>query len=883
MRPVTSIDETAQSTNLTPDAKARAQQRLNDLRQRYALQSPEDFLNGLCDRAINYSRYADIQRIRIWNRNNSYYKGNHTGHFDMSDGAPLWIIDDPTSVEGLYRINLYNVYVRATEALWSKSNTVIEWRPRNDNPDTRGATRVASAIDNAWIDNNWGATERLLEGKHAQICGNYLRRFAWHHKSDQIAFRPKVEQIQVSAEDEGYLCNNEECGMAGPVAANNPQGTLSATGMNTGATMQPLGPDGSCPQCGSQDVYRFGLPPMTASVVTGQEQYDPGDVIGEVIDPMEGTMHLHSQTFPLSPYFVRTRMFDARTLEAHFPWAEVSRSVTTDLRMIYQRMAQLDPGSNYSFLADGSLHDMGQLEEFWFEPGWYVHYVTPDTISGDIWIDPNTAFIEKFPEGIYLQRISGKIVDGPWPANKNMELVHGRFDVVMQSIWGRGQDDALTSNERYEEEGTLAFEIGMHHAAAMTVINQSKIDQNTMSGHPRDMGRMLNPASDDNPGSFIFQGSSMAGSGLQAMAGLMDRDERTMEKQFASYASNRGDSSERAPTATQTAIERDQGNAMQASPLFIKEEVDARSSYLRIKLYQANWTGTRMLFAKGEYDDLECQYFSRADIQGDFIAVAKRGSSIPKGESEKRASILEAGTWGQLPGGIFNEQVVKPKLRRLVLDELGIDYDTDDIAPDYRKQRWEIRKLVELLPMALKAFADQGIPAMLPAGIPGPDGQPTQDETPNEQIAQFMAAKVPVEIAEPPELEQIRMMDPSAPRLGISIDNDDVHIAGCMEWLKTDEGMQAHPVLRRAVMIHMTDHVSAGVITKQYEQYVQMGATAPARAQAQQDAANQAGLEAGAKTGQAGPDSGKVSAEPSQANRQTGDELQQRLETRMAK
>ena len=36
----------------------------------------------------------------------------------------------------------------------------------------------------------------------------------------------------------------------------------------------------------------------------------------------------------------------------------------------------------------------------------------------------------------------------------------------------------------------------------------------------------------------------------------------------------------------------------------------------------------------------------------------------------------------------------------------------------------------------------------------------------------------------------------------MSIDNDDVDMSGCNEWLLKDEGMGTHAGLRRAAMLH---------------------------------------------------------------------------------
>ncbi len=862
------IEDVPFAQRLTPEGKQIAQQRLNDVRLRWAETPPDVFINGLFDRAIGYSRYSDLNRIRIWDRNLKYYKGNHIGHWDSQ--SPWWIIDDPSSMEGVYRINLYNYFVRSVESLWAKQTTAIQFKARNDNPDTVGSARVATNVNQYWVDKHWSPMLRHLEAKHAQICGNYMRRIFFSAVSEAKATRPKTEEVKISGADEGYLCN--ECGMAGPTSEKS-EGSMQAAGMNTGATMVPLN-NGMCPQCGTANIDQFGLPPMTMTVVTGQEEFDPGEPMLEVVDPTEITMHLHSQSKELSPWLVRQRLFASEILEAHFPWAHVPRTTTTDLRLIYQRMAQLDPGSNYSFLADGGLHEMAQLEEGWFEPAMYCHYIPPKTITGTIQLEPGIPMIEQFPNGCYAQRIGNQIVDGPWKAEKDVEWLHGRFDVQPQNIWGRGQDDALSSNERYEELGSLAFEIGMHQASSPIITNQTKIDQDTLSGSPRDIGRMLNPANEDDPNHFIWQGNSQTG-GIGTLDAMMSREESTMQKQFSAFASLTGDSEGRGDTATRTAILRDQAVQMHASPLELREQVDVAMAMRVVWLYQRHWTGTRMLFIKGEYDNDEAKLFSRADLQGDFEATAKRGSSLPRGEGERRAAVIEAGQWAGVPGGIFNP-VWPAKLRKFVLEELGIQFDVDEAAPDYRKQMMEIRRLEELVGVVIESYEAAGMPAMNPPGLPNMDGTVTNEPTPNEIIAQFLTRKIPVEIARPPAGTMLPngMIGDGITGPGLSIDNDDIHIQGCMRWLLSDEGMEAHPVLRRAVMIHLQEHVAAQTLTQQWKAMMMMLAQAPLLAAEAGTAGPKGKSEGDSKKG---GDSGKHTAEPSQAGRGSGDSAQRRL------
>jgi hypothetical protein len=847
----TSIDSEAAGHLFTPEAQQRMMLRARTLRDRYRGVSPDRFLNDITDRAIAYSRYADIERARTWARNVEFYKGNHDGHWDNRTGD--WVVDQPASETPYYKNNQYGFFVRGVEALWTRSNTVLEIRPTSDDPMCVGASKVASTVQQSMFRRRWKATQRQIEAKNAQLTGNYFRHLWWAKESGVPSWIPKTQQVEIAGEDEGYQCL--ECGTAGPLG-DNPSGSMMSSAMAYGAPLLPMGPDGSCPSCHSQNLDQFGLPSFTMDVVTGQEQIDGGDVMIEPVDPMEMTLHLHAPTYEMSPFAIRRRLFLAEILQDHFPGCEISFSQTTDLRLIYQRAIQTTPSSQYSMLLDGGLQGMSEFEEVWLEPAMYSHYITPEFIAGDIQLDPKTKMIEMFPKGIFLSRIGGKIVDGPWPESKQVGWVHGRFDIIPNAVWGRGQDDAVAANDRLNEAGTLWFEILMHQASRLTAYNPLRFNAEDITGSPRDLPELQNATLDDKPSEFIWQ--STPGGAPPDVPRYIEYEQSNMQSMFAAFSAMMGDSEGRSDPAARTAILRDQATQMHGPSLELKAEADVETGQKGLALYQRNWRGKRFYYSKGLYDDYEGHYFEKADIMGDFEWEAKQGSWMPRGDGERRAAVIEAGNWGGLPLGVFNPQL-PPKLQRYLLEEYGLTFDAGDVGPDYRKQRLEIKRLQDLLPMVLKAFQAQGIPAMLPPGVPQMDGSVSQEETPHPAVVQFLARKIPVEIA----------VLPQDPNVGMSIDNDQVHIQCVNEWLLTDEGMAAHPVLRAALMMHLQEHAMAAVKTANYQSLISIQAQATEIQFGQALAAN----------APQGPDAGKKTAPPSQAGRPSSGKMERRPAT----
>lgn len=836
-----------------PEAKLRAKSKLESLRQRFKNVDPGQFFNTLLDRVRDENRYIDLQRVRLWKRNLDIYLGSHDGHWDQRTG--LWVPNKYDPDNPVHPNNQYGYFVRSVAAMLSRSQTKYKIRARSDDPQNVGAAKIADIVQKDWWRRRWKATHRQIEAKHAQLTGNFLRNLNWTQKGGVPAWVAKTEQIEVAGEEEGYQCN--QCGNFGAAAANSGGGFTTAGAM-LGQGRPPLD-DGLCPTCGSEDLYKMGLPPLTMSIVTGHQQIDAGDVIADPVDPMEGKLHLNSLFFETSPYFQRRRLFLQEILESHFPDAEMTRGAAAgDLILMYQRGLQASGGGvSYSVLND-SYYSLVEFEETWLSPEMYSFYVTPEQITGELGLPSKTALYELYPEGAYLARIGNQIVMER-AEDKVDYWVHGRFDIVPNSVWGRGQDDAVTQNLQLNEAESLWFEILLNYASRMTAYNPLKFNPEDMTGSPRDLVELQNAQEDENPSQFIYQ--TPGGGAPPDLPAFIEKKQRNMQAMFAAFAAMTGDSEGVSDPATRTAILRDQAIQMHGPMLELKAEADVRTTEIVLKHKQQNWVGVQFYYTQGQFDDEEGKYFGASDIRGDYELWAVPGSSQPASEGERRATIIDAGQWGGLPGGIFNPQVqAQPKLHNFLLEEYGLSFDAGDVAPDYRKQRLEIRQLEEMLPAVLEAFAAKGIPDMLPPGLPLPDGSVTEEPTAHPMIVKFLAGKIKPEFI---------------------VDIDDVHIQTIVEWRKTDAGRKCHPVMWAALEAHIMAHVENKVKVQQFMGVKAIEAQAPAMALDEHKANADAERQAQAKAGAGGRGTGagkKGSASPAaNAGRQ-----QRQLPTRTA-
>ena len=843
------IIQKSNTTQFTEEAQSRQKERLNTLQEHYRDLPPDTFLNNLVDRIVAINRYVDILRVRKWRKNFEFYVGNHYGHVDHDTGA--YVIDDILPDDHLYANNQYGYSLRSISAQWTRANTVIEFKPRQDDPQIVGAAKVASKVMSEWFGRRWKATQRQIEAKYAMLTGNYIRDHYWIKDSGVHAWVPKTEQIKIAGEEEGYQCT--ECGLVGSLNPES-QGSFTLSGIATGNARPPLDEFGQCPGCGSGNILEFGLPEMTVGVVTGQEQVDGGDAMIEPCDPMEFSLYPHAQEFEFSPYMTRERMFMAEILQHYYPEADIPYGMESNYKLIMQRALQVSPGNqNYSWRNDGAFEGMATLQEVWIHPMLYSWYVTPekDRQTGEIQEDARMRYAEKYPKGMCIARIGNNIVDR-YGADKIDRFAHGRFDIVPNTVYGRGCDDSVSENEQLNRMENLWHDILVNHASRLTTYNPLRIDPNEITGSPDDLIGLKNAQPDEKPGDFIHQ-AQPAGATPDLPAFIAQKMDN-MNKMNATFPAMNGDSEGRAETATRSMILRDQSTSLHGPALELKAETDVRSNIIGIKLFQANWVGRRFYYTKGQYDDYEAEYFEKSHIEGDFEVTAKPGSHVPRSDGEKRAATIEAGQWGQLPMGVWNPQV-PPQLRAFLLAEYGLSYELDDVAPDYRKQSLEIRRLEDILADTLSSFESRGIQLMLPPGTIMPDGIELLAEEANPLVVMFLAAKIPVD----------------------EFESHGTHVECVKKYLLSDKGIKAHPVLHSALKYHIKQHFDGQVKMKNYLDGLTIQAN---QTQIMATAALSGAPNEGGGAPSSSPDSGKETAPPSQANQPTTRDMEAALPTR---
>lgn len=809
------IDSSQAGIGYSRQAVDEAIVRHKSLIDRYRNTPPDTFLHSLADRLVALNRYDDFQRWRKWQYNLDYYRTGGAGQWDSKTG--FWLPDgvDRGGDDHEYVNNQYRRFIKRVAAHWGKSRTVVTRRSRTNDPVATGNARILNNLLAQWWDRRWKPEERQIEGRHAQLFGNYIRHlYTARSGGELVAFKPKIEQQRLAGEEEGYFC--QECGTAGPMTElTGGMGAMSvAAGMNGEAA--PPAMNGACPDCGSEELAQFGVPAMTIDVVTGQEAFDPFDVYCEPCDPGEFRLHGPSLRMKDSPYMTRTRLFLLEVLQHHFEGMQLSPGdLSTDFRLMAYRA--LRSGTGYGIRSDGLLQDLAGFEEVWVSPEMYSFYVTPrDVGASKVILDPNTKMIEMYPNGFYFSRVGKEITGKPRAEDKMDWFIHGRWDIVPGTIWGDGQDDAVEQNEMLNYGENLHFDILMNHASRMTGINPLRIDSDDITGSPEDIFLLQNPDHEDRPGDFIYQSQP---SGAPPDLSMFNQNRKaTLEELFSAYAAFNGQPMPGSQTASEVLALRDQSAEPHDSPLELKSQCDIRTEEIVTREFQRNHEGMQWLITGGQYDDWEGQFFSAQDIQGDFELRAKPGSWSPRPDAEERAAAIEAGAWGGFQGGIFNPEV-PPKLRRFMLEKYNLNFEADDVARDYRKQRREIATLEEMLPEVLAEFEAQGIPIMLPPGIVLPSGAVTEEEIPNPLVVSFLTKKIPVE----------RMLlpgeDPTTP--APSIDNDPVHIAAIVEWLGEDKGVKAHPVLRSALMVHAREHWECQAATQQFVGMNQLQGQAP--------------------------------------------------------
>lgn len=708
------------------------------------------FLKELMSYIDSEDRSEEVFRHRKWEKNIKYYRGHQIGYVNPATGL---FQDIPIPQSSNIRVNnILRYYVDNIVKEVVRSQATIVATPKRDNIAAQGVARLTKAALEDIQKKTWTPSKRQAESKYALLCGNSFRYNTYTYaNSTEFHKVPKFTNKVVQPATLVTACYL--CGMPQAEEADSP----------------PMA--SSC----QHKFESYEIPAITVPCPDGEDVFPVGDIVSEVVDPMEIKLHLHARSLEESPYLRRSRMVLRDYLEGLYDWAHINQGTPETTPLIAQAELERLTGSGQSgtMTSGGEITRQARFDEYWIEPvlyGGYTFDKDTETLSGAV-IPKGTRAIDLYPNGLYLAASEGVILEEKDNA-KNDHWIHVIWNKIPGCVYGDGIDDAVEKQSQHNDAVTLVHDNLMSNTAPPLFFNPVKVNRGQLSGKPGHAVPLKNATPTDNPANYIYQMQTRSlGSEVHQVLTEQKQDMALMVGgAFSSLGSGEGAG---APdTATGLAIVRDAALSHLAPFLELKSEADILMARQWLKLIKQYQVGTRTIATTSDYTELERKHFAASDLDVELDINIRPGSVAPRTDLELRNDVLEAMNAGGLPLGIFNPQMPQ-RLRRLLADRFNIPFDADETAADERKQQIEIETMWDFLKIAHE-----------------------------NQL----------------EYEQYKMAVAEKAFVDVMVDNHDVHIQYIIRYLKKDDGMNAPDEIKMILHEHINEHLQAKLLLAQMAQ-----------------------------------------------------------------
>lgn len=399
--------------------------------------------------------FEKIQFARKWMRNALIYQGYH--ELEWSEINVAWDVIYQDSADYAFPNNYYRTLIQHGIRAYIQNEPIIEPQPANDDFEAQGASKAAKGALEVIRKSVKYDYLRVIEASYLRIFGNSFR-YAYFSKDPRYGFAtsPVFQDVDVVLSHGGINC--PQCGP-----------------MEGGNDLQ------QCPQCGLPVTER--TPPQTATLPkqVGTTQYPKGEVMTEIVNPLE--IYIRSSSYDLwhAPFVVRTRMVDRLALQAAYKDIKLNPTgdegggeayaTGGDLGLIYmQSLADLpgDPTQFAAWYERASAAAKAHLVECWIRPSLYFF---------------DKELTKKFPDGLYIAKTGDILLEA---RNDTIEdhWTHYVYIPVPGRIWGDGDDDLIPGTLKLDETDRLIMRNQGYNSAPMLGIDSQRIDKNEILNDP---------------------------------------------------------------------------------------------------------------------------------------------------------------------------------------------------------------------------------------------------------------------------------------------------------------------------------------------------------------------------------------------------------------
>lgn len=428
--------------------------RLEDMVKTYPINDTIDKrILWLLDYFYREGSFEKIQFARKWMRNALIFQGYH--ELEWSEINVAWDITLQDSGDYAFPNNYYRSLILHGVRAYLQNEPIIDPVPSNDDGEAQAATKAAKGALEIIKQTVGYDRLRVLEAIYLRLFGNSFR-YSYYSKDPRFGYvtSPVYENRDVLLSPGSSQC----------MACGSMEGVFDI-----------------CPSCGAPIVAHGG--PILAQLPSqiGSTKYPRGEVMTEVVNPLE--MYVRSSSYDLwhAPFLIRNRVVDRLALQSQYQ------------DQLLAPAGDEGGGEAYSTGGDLGLIYLQSLADLPGDPTQYAAWYERATASAKAlliegWIRPGQYFFDKelakdFPDGIYGAKTGETLLES---RNDTIEdhWVHYPYTPVPGRIWGDGDDDIIPEQLKLDETDRLIQRNQGYNSSPLLAIDSQRVDKNEIINDP---------------------------------------------------------------------------------------------------------------------------------------------------------------------------------------------------------------------------------------------------------------------------------------------------------------------------------------------------------------------------------------------------------------
>jgi hypothetical protein len=397
--------------------------------------------------------FEKIQFARKWMRNALIFQGYH--ELEWSEINVAWDVLQQDSGDFAFPNNYYRTLVLHGVRAYLQNEPIIEPVPSNDDAEAQAASKAArNALEIIRKSVKYDYL-RVIEAINLRLFGNSFR-YSYYSKDPRFGYAtaPVYQDAEIVLSPGASICAH--CGML--------EGEFD-----------------QCPACTNPILEKIPAAVARVPQVAGSVRFPRGEVMTEVVNPLE--VYVRSSSYDLwhAPFIIRNRVVDRLALQSTAPNVQLAPSgdegggeayaTGGDLGLIYlQSLADLpgDPTQYAAWYERATAAAKALLIEGWIRPAQYF-------------FDQELA--KKFPDGLYGAKTGDTLL---WSRNETIEdhWTHYVFTPVPGRIWGDGDDDIIPEQLKLDETDRLIQRNQGYNSAPLLAIDSQRVDKNEILNDP---------------------------------------------------------------------------------------------------------------------------------------------------------------------------------------------------------------------------------------------------------------------------------------------------------------------------------------------------------------------------------------------------------------